>query len=526
MAESPKKTESAQTPPPPNGGPPPPLSRNSISFFGWIVTIVVGVITVLLIGAEALLKHENPYSSVITYMVLPGFLGGGVMLILLGVFLEWRRRHRREPGEYPRLPTIDMNKPWQRRRVMIAAVSLSVFFVVSAVGTYHAYHFTESQTFCGEVCHIVMEPEYTAYKYSPHARVLCTECHIGSGADWYVKSKMSGLRQVIAMVTKSYELPIETPVHNLRPARDTCEECHWPGKFSGSFEREIWHYEPDQSNTVSRTNMLMHVGGGDPEVGLGSGIHWHISEQVKVRYWASDPKRMEIPWVEVQVGDGEPRVFRSADSPESPPPDADIRTMDCIDCHNRPSHIYRSPRVLVDFMLSKELLDPSLPYVKRNALKLLETRYEDTESAMKAIEDGMRAEYASRMDGEQGRALVERNIEWVKEAYRRNIFPEQGVDWREFPNHIGHFEFPGCYRCHDGEHVDEGGEAISADCNLCHEIIGQAQGEAVFEKPEYKRQDYRHPRGMDDIWRGQKCTDCHGFENTDIPVEQKVAQAE
>lgn len=503
----------------PNGAPP-PLSRNLISYAGWAMTLVVLTTIIILVAADLLFVPENPYNSVVTYLILPGVLGGSVMLILLGAFIEWRRRHRRAPGDYPKLPTIDLNQPWQRRRIVLSVILLSFFFGASAIGTYQAYHFTESPEFCGQVCHTVMKPEYTAYQHSPHARVLCTECHIGSGANWYVKSKMSGLRQVWAVATNSYNLPIETPVHNLRPARDTCEACHWPGKFSGSMEKEIWHFSPDQANTPTRYNLLMRVGGGEPEIGLGHGIHWHINSEVTVRYWARDKQRLDIPWVEVTVGDSEPKIFMTDDCPDPLPTGAEIRVMDCIDCHNRPSHIYRSPRQLIDLSLSTGILDKSLPFLKRYSKDLLEREYTTTDEALATIDSVLRERYSSRMEGPRGKALVERNIAWLQTVYQRNFFPEQLVDWRTYPNHLGHFEFPGCYRCHDDRHTAFDGSMISNDCRLCHDFIDQAEGEAAFAAPVYSGGEFIHPRNLGDIWKDKNCTDCHGL----IEVGQVVGQ--
>jgi hypothetical protein len=276
---------------------------------------------------------------------------------------------------------------------------------------------------------------------------------------------MSGLRQVWAVATNSYHLPIETPVKNLRPARETCEECHWPGKFSGSMEKEIWHFSPDQSNTPIRYNLLMKVGGGEPEVGQGHGIHWHINSAVRIRYWASDEDRLDIPWVEVKMGDEPARVYRSKsyDGPE--PPASEIRTMDCMDCHNRPAHVYNSPRQIIDTSMASGVLDPTLPYLRRYATQVLEKTYPDTPAALNAIDSQLREHYAKRMEGVKGKELVEKNIGWLQTLYQRNFFPEQKVTWREYPSHLGHFEFPGCYRCHDEKHTDDGGRTISNDCN-------------------------------------------------------------
>ena len=499
----------------------PPLSRNAISFAGWVLTGVVGAVLVVLVAADMLMHFDNPYNSLVTYLVLPGMLGGSIMLILAGIGWEWRRRHKADPGTYPTLPTIDLNRPWQRRRILIGAVLMTLFFTFSALGVYRAYHFTESPVFCGQVCHMVMKPEFTAYQHSPHARVACVQCHIGSGADWYVKSKMSGLRQVYAVLSGDYELPIPTPVENLRPARETCEQCHWPEKFSDSVEKVYWHFAPDRANTPTRFNMLLRIGGGAPTAGLGHGIHWHISPGVEVRYWARDKERMDIPWVEVRRPGAEPVVYKSPDCPETLPPEAEVRTMDCIDCHNRPSHIYRSPHQLIDFNMANGVLDASLPSLKRYAGRLFEKKWSTTPEALAAIESTLTEEYAATMEGPRGAALVKRQITALQELYQQNFFPEQKVDWREYPNHLGHFEFPGCYRCHDGKHAAEGGAVVENDCQTCHEMLDQAEGEAAFEPIKYRGGPFIHPRGLGEIWVGKNCTDCPGL--TSEPAVQAAA---
>lgn len=502
-----------KSPPNDSHGAPPPLSRNMITYTGWMVLFVALGLVVVLIAADIFLYGDNPYNNVVTYLVMPGVLSGAVGLIFLGILVEWIRRHRRDPGNYPRLPVVDLNTTWLRRRLMVGGGMLSLFFGISVVGVYKSYHYTETTEFCGLVCHTVMEPEYTSYQHSPHARVLCTECHIGSGADWFVRSKIDGLRQVLAMARNSYTLPIEVPVHNLRPARDTCEQCHWPGKFSGSMIREIWHFSPDQANTPMRYNLLMKVGGGKSRMGeeVGEGIHWHISPGVTVRYWASDRQRLDIPWVEVTVEGEEPRVYRSESFEGPDPPEDEIRVMDCIDCHNRPAHVFKSPRQLVDASLSEGLLDSSLPFLRRHATEILGTSFESTSDALETIDRELRERYASRMEGPRGRALVEGNIERLQAIYQENFFPEHNVDWRVYPDHIGHFEFPGCNRCHGTDHREVStGAIISNDCSLCHEIIEQSEGVATRAPAVFgPGAEFRHPRGMVDVWHENNCTDCH-----------------
>jgi len=499
----------------PNDTIPPPLSRNAISFLGWIVSCVLFFTMLILIGSDILFHKSSPYNSLITYLVLPGMLAGGVGLIFLGMALEWYRRHKAAPGEYPRLPVIDVNQGWQRWRILIGLALGSMFFAISAIGTYRAYHFTESPTFCGRICHQVMKPEYTAYQYSSHARVSCAECHIGAGADWYVKSKLSGLHQVYAVLTGTYHLPIKTPIDNLRPARETCEECHWPEKFSDSLEKVIWHFSPDQANTATRYNLLLKVGGAVPGGGPGRGIHWHIGHDVSVRYWARDHARQDIPWVEVSMGAKPPRVYRGPDCPDPLPKGAEIRTMDCIDCHNRPAHIFRSPRQLVDFFMGNRILDTALPYLKRYATEILSRPYRDTPTALATIASELKAKYQGQALGTRGQALVALNTDMLQQLYERNFFPEQGVDWRQYPVNIGHFEFPGCTRCHDERHKSTDGRTISNDCRMCHEFLDQAEGEAAFGPITYQGGPFRHPRNLGEIWKGHNCNDCHGLTATE-----------
>jgi hypothetical protein len=354
-----------------------------------------------------------------------------------------------------------------------------------------------------------MHPEFTAYQHSPHARVACVECHIGSGADWYVRSKLSGLRQVYRTVTNSFELPIEVPVKNLRPARETCEHCHWPEKFTGTIERVQWHFWNDEENTPSKYHLLVKVGGTQRETMEAVGIHWHVSPRETVRYWPKDRERLEIPWIEVEYADGTTKEFRSDGAPEGRPPEAEIRTMDCIDCHNRPSHIYQPPYATVNSALAAGTIDRGLPSIKETAVELLEGEYGTTEEALLAIEETLRERYDPESSDGITSASVEEAITNLQDIYTTSYFPEAGVNWKVYANHIGHRNFPGCFRCHTEEHESEEGDTIDSDCNLCHEFVFQAHGEEAFGEVTYESQSFQHPGGMEDIWEGSLCTDCH-----------------
>lgn len=487
-----------------------PLSRNLITYAGWSMALSTFAIGIVLIIADILFHKTSPYNALVTYLVIPIILAVGIIIGFIGIAVEWYWRKR--GGVEHRLPVVDMNVPKTRREFLVAVSFLAVFFSVSAVGTYRGFVFTESTQFCGAVCHSVMHPEYTAYQNSPHARVACVECHIGAGADWYARSKVSGLRQVFRTMTHSFQLPIQAPVRNLRPARETCEECHWPEKFTGTIERVQWHFWNDVENTPSKYHMLMKVGGANRETGESEGIHWHTSSREIVRYWPKDRQRLDIPWIEVEYADGTKKVFRTDRAPEGRPPEAEIRTMDCIDCHNRSAHIYRPPDEMVNRALAAETLDQRLPSIKQRSVKALDSDYENTAKAVAAIQSSIKERYPTEADGDINPATVEQAITVLTSMFTGTNFPEHNVNWRTYPNHIGHRSFPGCFRCHEEEHRTEEGNTIDSDCNLCHEFVFQAHGDDVYAPVKYESQEFQHPGGMEDVWEGSLCTDCHAPE--------------
>ena len=359
-----------------------------------------------------------------------------------------------------------------------------------------------------------MLPEYTAYQNSPHARVDCVKCHIGPGANWYVKSKISGLYQVYSVLTKSYTLPIDTPIEELRPARDTCEECHWPEKFYQSIEKSIVAYASDDENTPYQVDLLLNVGGATGDAS-SHGIHWHIGLDHKLEYYPLDDDRQIIPWVRVTYEDG--RVFEYIDEENS---DFDreamdeekIRTMDCIDCHNRPSHRYLSPIQAINSAMQAGAIDPKITNIKAILLDAMQEEYETTPEALEAIQSAVLSNFSDEIASNEAlKQSIDKAIDQAQKIYRTNVFTEWNVDWKAYPWNIGHFQFPGCYRCHDDNHrtLDPEPKAISNDCNLCHTIIRQGEGWDEIASMEYKKQSFYHPRGYGDDWAGQNCHECH-----------------
>jgi len=432
-----------------------------------VVTLcAVGILT--LVGLHLTGAELSPYVGILTFMALPA----GFVLGLVGVAVaRVRSRRAARRGELLR-PAFDLSNPRDRERLVAVAALSVVNLVIVALVSYQGVHFMDSTGFCGKVCHQVMEPEFTAYQNSPHARVACTGCHIGPGASWFVKSKLSGTRQVFAVAFNTYERPIPTPIENLRPARETCEQCHWPQKFHGDRVKVLSRYAEDEANTESKTVLLLKVGGGSLESGFGNGIHWHVTSNIDYR---ATPDRKTIHWIGVENADGTQREYWS----ESAKPNRDsilalpARRMDCIDCHNRPTHAYERPAEALDAKLHGGQIARDLPWVKQQGLVLLQAAWPSKEAALAAFDDSLLAFY--RRDYPEIAASRARDIEAaavaIGEIYARNIFPKMHVTWGTYPNLIGHKDDGGCYRCHDDMHATDEGQTISQDCSTCHNLL-------------------------------------------------------
>jgi nitrate/TMAO reductase-like tetraheme cytochrome c subunit len=497
-------TQPGESPPPSQKTP--SLLQNWISLLGIIVAACAFFAVVFLMVLDFNAHFSSPYMGILTYIVTPGFLMAGLVLITLGVLVERRRRRTLAPGEIPQHPRIDFNLPRHRNAFVAVVVVTFIFLVTTGLGTYQAYHFTESVSFCGQACHEVMNPEFTAYQNSPHARVTCVQCHIGPGAGWFVKSKLSGAYQVYATIANVYPKPIPTPIENLRPAQETCEQCHWPQKFFGNAERVNEHFRSDEANTPWTIRLLIKIGGGDPEHGRVGGIHFHMNIANTIEYIHTDSARQVIPWVRVTASDGSVTVFQDESAPLTPAQvdSSETRRMDCIDCHNRPSHIYNAPARAVNVAMSTGRISTALPSIKQTSVELLTAEYDSTAHALAAIDSTLTAQYAEYTD--QG--TVRQAVSAVQRIYQTNFFPEMKVNWRAYPNNIGHTIFPGCYRCHDGKHKAEDGRVISQDCTSCHIIIGQGSGEAA-ETINPDGLEFQHPVDIGDMWKTVNCAVCH-----------------
>ncbi len=459
--------------------------------------------------------ETNPYFfGILMYMVVPGFLAVGLILVPGGMLLK--RRRWKQQGEPERLtyPMIDFNRANHRNAALVFLIATIVFLVVSAVSSYGAFHYTESVAFCGTTCHSVMEPEHTTYQNSPHARVSCAECHVGAGAEWYVKAKISGMYQVYATLAKKYPRPIPTPIESLRPAQATCEQCHWPEKAYGSQQILRRHFLYDRDNTDWPISLLVKTGGGDPKLGEEEGIHWHMNIGVNVEYIARDEKREDIPWIRFSdPNTGRTTVYQDVSNPltEEEIAAADPRRMDCLDCHNRPSHIYRSPDSAIDHQIAVERIDQSIPHIKRVAVEAMAADYASIDEAMPAIANQMSDFYRSKEPDEYAtnKLAIDAAIVATQQAYRNNIFPSMKAKWSDYPDNIGHFEDVGCMRCHDGQHADSQGIIISRECDTCHIILAQGSGDRYEMAGAEPGLRFAHPEDIGEAWTEMGCYECH-----------------
>jgi hypothetical protein len=443
------------------------LCNNWISLAGVVIVTTATIFWLFLLPTTLRGHAENPYVGILAFLTIPIPFFGGLLMIPLGIWLKRKREGR--TGIYPvDFPPLTWSNPELRKLVYFVGVTTVLNIVIASQLAYGAVGYMDSVTFCGQTCHTVMQPEFVAYQNSPHSRVECVKCHIGPGAGWFVKSKLSGVGQVFAVTFNTHPRPIPTPVHDLRPARETCEACHWPQKYGEDRVRVVSKFAEDEANTRTKSVLLMKIGGGNH----GIGIHGtHLGPGIVIRYRHSDESRQNIPWVEYEVN-GARKVYLA----EGAKPDGaglTEREMDCMDCHNRPSHTFELPERALDRALANGLISASLPFAKKNALEVLKANYLSRLEAQEKIP----AAFAKFYEGNTRPADVAASARQVLEIYNRNIFPEMKVTWGRYPNNIGHTDFPGCYRCHDDAHKATDGKTISQDCNACHNLLAMDEPE-------------------------------------------------
>jgi len=450
------------------------LSANRISMFGVVLTTSAFILFILFEFSVATGWVDNAYLGLISFLALPTIFIVGLGLIPFG----WWRYSKLRGRPFMDLFAVhftdsDLRAKSTGTRVVRFFVLLTLVNVIfmGVVGT-TTIHFMEGVKFCGTACHSVMGPEWETYQKSPHSNVKCVDCHVGEGFGALLNSKLNGAWQLLSVTFGLYEAPIATPVHNLRPAQDTCEHCHWPDKFHGNRISNRISFDRDEISTPNYTTLMLKIGTGAD--GHATGSHWHVSEKNAVRYASVRDEREVMIWVEVLQEDGTWKHFQNTDFPSSiETGEEHARVVDCVDCHNRATHVYEDPERAIDHRMALGQIDRSLPFIKRKALEFLLIDYSDKDTGLDSIATGMREYYQQRYPElfPSRAAEVEKAIEVVQAVYQRNIHPRMNIGWGAYPNHLGHNTGKGCFRCHDPGLQTEDGESISMDCTLCHSIL-------------------------------------------------------
>ena len=455
----------------------PALTHNPLSLLGVIFAALAAVLIVLL-SLVMLVGHTGDWRlHVLAYVLLPGLLGLGVVLMLIGLW--WQRHGERKAelargGSPPPLPVIDLNERTTRRTLVGALLLGGLGLLIFAGSGVQGIQFMESTAFCTQACHTTMHPEGSSHARSVHANVTCPECHVGPGVKAFVQSKIHGTQELVEVIANTTPRPVPTPIHNLRPAGVVCGQCHSTNVFIGDRLIVRTRFGEDAANTPTKTVLMLHVGG--ERGGTISGAHWHASPTTRIRYLA-DPTRGTMYTVELNTP-GMQKTFKS----EAPPPaNAQWRAMDCVDCHNRAAHPFGTAANELDAALEDGRIDTSLPFIKREGLRVLQASYPTQEKAREAIgNDIMKFYETSYPDVAAGRAgAVRRAGKALGDIWSANVFPQMNVTWDTYSDHLGHQQSPGCFRCHDNKHAAADGTKIGKSCGLCHHLV--AQDEAAPE---------------------------------------------
>jgi hypothetical protein len=474
---------------------------NPITWIGTWLAIFVLVVECVLFALDFLSDRASPYLGLLTYLVLPPILLFGLLLIPIGAI---RRKNRLKKGlDVFELRTfkIDLTRASHRNAILVFIAGSAFVFLLTLVASVKVFHYSESVKFCGLTCHSVMRPEYTAYLHSPHGQVKCVECHVGSGAKNYVDAKMGGIRQVFEVIKGTYDRPIKTPVETLHPATETCMECHWPDRQFGTKDFNRTYFLAEQENQPWKIHLSLHLGS----------IHSRMSHDTDIYFAAEDDRRQKITWVKsVEKAGGAETIYTTKKSKfrDNPPAAEEMRKMDCTDCHNRPTHQFRSPLEIVNTSMAANTIDPSLPDIKAQSLALLSKEYATTDEALRSIPEELMNYYKKNNPTifESSAAKIDAAGKTLQKEFAANFFPEMKARWDAFPDNIGHMYFNGCFRCHDNKHEAGNGKIIGNNCSTCHTII--EQGPAGKLESNMNGLEFKHPDGEED-WKTTPCTKCH-----------------
>jgi len=444
------------------------LTCHWLTMTGALLVTAGGCVWLLALPNLLRSSPKDPYIGILLFAIVPIFFVLGLILMPIGV---WWSRHKIRQGlrREPSRETLLKRLAW----FLFAATILNV--VIISQLSFGAIHYMEEVDFCGKSCH-VMKPEFTAYQKSPHARVPCVDCHVTPGTAGWVESKLAGTRQLVHTVFQTYSRPIKSAMetNQLVPTRGTCEKCHWPDHFNGTKLRVIPEFADDEKNSFSETVLVMMVGGGGVR-----GIHdAHFGPGVTIRYRSTDSRRQTIPWVQyTDTTTNTTRVYAAGDETQKPSGDLKEYTMQCVDCHNRPTHTFVLPERAVNRALALGQIPVTLPFIRKKAAEVLHAEYTSSDEAARKIPEAIRDYYRQTQPAlcQARPADIETAARAILAIYNSNVFPDLKVTWGTYKNNLGHTDSPGCFRCHDEQHTSAEQKTITQDCGVCHEIVSTSE---------------------------------------------------
>jgi len=442
------------------------LFRHPVSIIGVLITTASAVVFIALAIAAGFGLFENPYAGLVIFVALPAAFVLGLLLMPLGLWLERRRPHDADEADWP---VIDFRHASVRRTAVAITALTAVNVTILLVAGYGGLHHMESPAFCGQTCHTPMHPQFTAWQATTHARIACVQCHVGEGARAFVHYKLAGVRQLIHVIDGNYPRPIPASQAKLRPALEICGHCHDPQRNSGDVAYTSSSFADDETNSETKMVFQMFVGGPGHPASNGKAIHWHADPAVRVEYAATDEERETIPYVKVTRPDGTVTEYLADGAAKPSSPDA-LRVMDCIDCHNAAAHrISPTAEQAVDRAIASGRIDRQLPFVRREAVRLVTAEYPDQDAALAAIERELRQFYSTT--GSPAPRVLDGAVASVKDTYRTNVFPVMKVKFGVYRDNLDHFNATACLRCHDDQHKAADGKTISGDCEYCHKQV-------------------------------------------------------
>jgi len=493
-----------------------PRIYNWLSISGAIVALIGSTACAFFFAADLTSRRESGYMGV-TYLPALALALVGFALVAAGFFREVRRRKLGRSTSFTGELFIDVRDKLTTTRFVatfvVGAVAVTFGLLVIGAGSMRIVEFTSSNAFCGEVCHSVMHPEAAVYANSPHARIDCVECHVGHGGDSFIRAKLNGARQLYEFAIGKISRPIPTPIRARRPSREMCESCHWPERFIDYKVITRKYTLNDEENTSVGLRMMIKVGGGENGLMQGSGIHYHMVVANKVEFIARDPQRQQIAWVRITRRDGTLGEYNDSDEPltDTERETLPVHTMECLDCHSRPAHQFEAPVDSVNQAIATGRISRDLPYIKVESVRLLSAEYPSQAAATKAIDAGLTAFYRENHSEvlEEEADSVQNAIEVVQSIYRSTIFPEMAANWMAHPNNIGHWDSPGCFRCHNDVMESEDGDAIFTDCTKCHVNLAQGDDITIAEANFEFGASFVHPEDGEAFDEFTLCSDCH-----------------